>query len=398
MVILFGLTLVLVVLGIIESHLHTRNLKRIPIRIHVNGTRGKSTTTRLIAGGLREAGFKVLAKTTGSTARLILEDGSEIPLRRKGNPNVIEQTKVIALACQRHVDAVVIECMAISPEMQWVSEHRLMRSTVGVITNARQDHSDQMGPTLDEVADTLSLTIPNAGTLVTAETRFLQKFTQIAQKKGTTVYSVNHFDISDEEAQQFTYPIFKENVACALKICSLLGVSREVALRGMWKADPDPGVMKIFSVRKNGGNIYLVNVFAANDYTSTLMAWDMWRNWGNYGFLKALPVVGLFNNRIDRSFRVKELSKLFRQKIQLEQIILLGQIGYIAKRYLKQVGIVNSRIKRYSSCKSLSSIDTLIDHIRMSVGDNVVLFGFGNIKGSGQKIVEYFEKNGEKLL
>ena len=102
MAILFVLTLLLVVLGIVENHLHQKNLKRIPIRIHVNGTRGKSTTTRLIAGGLREAGFKVLAKTTGSAARLILEDAG-IPTLSIPCDNVDarqwDENKIKSLVC-----------------------------------------------------------------------------------------------------------------------------------------------------------------------------------------------------------------------------------------------------------------------------------------------------------
>ena len=49
-----------------------RGLGAVPIRIHVNGSRGKSSVTRLIAAGLRESGLRILAKTTGSRARLIL--------------------------------------------------------------------------------------------------------------------------------------------------------------------------------------------------------------------------------------------------------------------------------------------------------------------------------------
>ena len=398
MAILFVFALLLIAMGVVENHLHQRKLTRIPIRIHINGTRGKSTTTRLIAGGLREAGFNVLAKTTGSAARLILEDGNEIPLKRRGIPNIIEQKRIIALASTRSVDAVVIECMAISPEKQWVSEHRLIRSTVGVITNVRQDHADQMGLTCDDVAETLSLTIPENAPLVTAEKTFLEKFKSRAAHKGSAVHTVTQSDISDEETRRFTYPVFKENVACALKVCSLLGVPREVALQGMWNAVPDPGVMKIFSLRRNGSTIYFVNSFAANDSASTLLAWEIWRNRRDYGFLRELPVVGLFNNRLDRSFRVQEFSRLFAtRKLHMEQIVVLGQAGYIAQRFLQQAGIAKARIRNYQFYSPVSSISRLIDTIQTSMRGDVVLFGFGNMKGSGQKIVDYFAANGEEL-
>jgi len=105
--------------GVIENFIHQRRLERIPVRVQVNGTRGKSTTTRLIAAGLRAGGLRVIAKTTGTAARLIMEDGSELPIaRRGGRANISEQMRIIRLAARRGVDAVVLECMALEPENQ----------------------------------------------------------------------------------------------------------------------------------------------------------------------------------------------------------------------------------------------------------------------------------------
>nr|MBC8415869.1 poly-gamma-glutamate synthase PgsB [Candidatus Cloacimonadota bacterium] len=71
---IFGLFL-LILFGVIEFHKNKTYRKRIPVIIHVNGTRGKSSVTSLIAAGLRAGGKKTIAKTTGSAPRLIFENG-----------------------------------------------------------------------------------------------------------------------------------------------------------------------------------------------------------------------------------------------------------------------------------------------------------------------------------
>jgi poly-gamma-glutamate synthase PgsB/CapB len=70
---------------------HLKNVKAIPIRIHVNGTRGKSSVTRLIASGLRAGGISTIAKTTGTLPRVIMPDGREAAIIRLMGANIIEQ-------------------------------------------------------------------------------------------------------------------------------------------------------------------------------------------------------------------------------------------------------------------------------------------------------------------
>ena len=59
-----GLWLLLVLAGGLEALKHRLLVNRIPVRVHVNGTRGKTSVTRLIAAGLRAGGKRVCAKTT----------------------------------------------------------------------------------------------------------------------------------------------------------------------------------------------------------------------------------------------------------------------------------------------------------------------------------------------
>ena len=162
--------LVLLVLGMVEQHRHERNLARIPVRVLVNGIRGKSSVTRLTAGALRGGGLRVVAKTTGTAARYIHPDGSEEPVYRKfGIANVVEQIGIVRRAAAERPDVLVIECMAVQPALQEVNQEKLIRSTIGVLSNVREDHLDEMGPTLDDVARSLSRSMPVGGACVTAE-------------------------------------------------------------------------------------------------------------------------------------------------------------------------------------------------------------------------------------
>ena len=59
--------------------------------VHVNGTRGKSTVSRLIEAGLRAGGLRVFCKTTGTDPMTIDVNGCEGPIRRRGKANIKEQ-------------------------------------------------------------------------------------------------------------------------------------------------------------------------------------------------------------------------------------------------------------------------------------------------------------------
>ena len=65
------LLLFLIGLGLIESYFHRLALAQLPIRIHVNGSRGKASVTRMIAAGLRSGGISTIAKTIFATIKIV---------------------------------------------------------------------------------------------------------------------------------------------------------------------------------------------------------------------------------------------------------------------------------------------------------------------------------------
>ena len=76
-IILSIIILLFLVIGVFEFKIHNKHLLNIPIRIHVNGSRGKSSVVRLIAAGLREGNLKAYGKTTGTSPRIIDDQGND---------------------------------------------------------------------------------------------------------------------------------------------------------------------------------------------------------------------------------------------------------------------------------------------------------------------------------
>ena len=144
---------------------------RIQWRVHVNGIRGKSTVTRYTAAVFREARYHTFGKTTGSAARIIRPDGEDFDFKRKGYANVNEQVKILKGFCRQKAQAIVMECMAVNPVYAKWLEEKVMHSHIGIITNVRYDHPDYMGETLEEIAESLSKTIPENGILITSESQ-----------------------------------------------------------------------------------------------------------------------------------------------------------------------------------------------------------------------------------
>lgn len=366
------------------SRRHRRALSRLPIRIHVNGTRGKSSVTRLIAAGFRGCGYRTIAKTTGTAARLILEDETEYDVGRATAAILDEQFDIIEFAASRGAEVLVIECMAVKPEFQLASQQDIVRGTCSVVTNVRPDHQEEMGETLPQIAWCLGTVAPAGGALVTAETD--PELCEVLRARAAQVGArLVRSDAADSPTiAEFGREEFPENIALALQVCELHGLDRETALLGMEQAAPDPGCLPTMSLTVRDTPLRFVNAFAANDYESTEQIINDVRDRSNGNGLYLVV-----NCRADRPRRTVDMAKLLSNGFNLDGAFLIGD----GKQLLHQM--MRRRPVGYP-IKVLADDDAsrLLDEIGGCVSPEASVVGVGNILGAATPLCELIAQEG----
>ena len=342
--ILLGCLGVLLLIGMAERLALARARRAVPIRVHVNGTRGKSTVTRLVAAALREAGVPTLAKVTGTEPRLILPDGSERTIRRLAPATIREQAWLLRQARRHGARALVAECMAVRPDLQWTSEREILQSTHGVITNVRLDHTDVMGGSLDAIARALANTVPRRGVLITGDRRaaaILEErcadvgcrlIVADGRPDGTAGDGAHGVSPGEAIAQISPDPV-------CLAVARELGIDEATARRGMERAAADPGAAtsgtavvagrRVNWLRRDGRQRPGVHGFAGRglgrrDGQGRWGRWDRQGRWMRSRAGRAGGLLCVYNHREDRPERLATFGRASRMFAAAERILVTG--------------------------------------------------------------------------
>ncbi len=356
----------------------------------MNGIRGKSSVTRLVAAVLREGGYVTVAKTTGSAARVIGKTGEETPIARRGAATVNEQIEVISQHVTPDVEALVIECMAVNPIYQRYAQESIVRGDITIITNVREDHQEVMGETLEQIADSLSVTIPREGVLITSEDRphLRARLARNAAARQSTFVVADGASVTDAEMVGFGYFEFRENVAIGFEIGRLLGIDREVALRGMWKAVPDVGALQLAHLDIGGHDVLWVPLFASNDRESVVLALE-----GLRPQLAGRTTIGILNNRADRGRRAELFADMTATDLEpfLDHVVTFGAYEPVVTERLVRGGYARDRITNMGDSVAPDTA-TILDVIGGLIpGEGGALIGLVNIHTpQAELLLEHF--------
>lgn len=373
----------------LETKEHRERVDSLKVRVHVNGIRGKSSVSRLVAGVLRAGGYTPIGKTTGSAAVVIDRDGHDQPIQRSGPPTILEQLEIVDEWVVDDVDALVIECMAINPNYQRVCEQQIVRSDIGCLTNVREDHQDQMGETLPEIARSLLNTCPTNGVLITSEQEptILEIIREEVAAHRSTLIVTDPSSVTRADMAGFGYIEFEENVSVGLEVAKQLDIPRHVAMAGMWSAEPDPGVLRIENARVGHVDVTWANMFAVNDRESTIFVMDR-----VLGFARDETVtVGILNNRMDRQQRALQFADIAARDLDLDILVTFGAYERVVTDRMVNAGFPRQRILNLGDERNVSW-DQIVKEMILDRGTNHVLIaGLVNIHThQAEQLMEFF--------
>ena len=382
MILIIVCVLLILWLGIKEKRRHANRLKKIPLRININGIRGKSTITRMAYSVLREDHYRVIGKTTGTDARMMywFTQKEYDVIRKPQGANIGEQRDIIRKVVKQKANALVNECMAVNPDYQITFQKDLVKANIGVIVNVMEDHMDVLGPTLKDVAQAFTATIPYNGKLVVMKDEYTDFFAKEAKKRNSEIIVVDKDEIPESYLRKFDYLVFPDNVAIVLGIAEAVGVDYETALQGMLNAPADPGAVRIKYFHANNTQNVFVNAFAANEPKSTKAILNKVESY-NCLYKKKIIILNCRSDRIDRTQLFVEN---FLEDVDYDVLICTGKSTQMVSNLMQKMP--DKKYLNYEG-QEFSEIEKGIMH----ESENALVFCVGNIHGPGGRIAEFIE-------
>lgn len=334
------LAIALAVVGflVFESVLMGRSRSGIPHRIVVTGTRGKSSLVRILAAGVRATEPHTWGKITGDAPLLLAPDGSETLIRRRSPARLHEQKSILWKCRRKNARCLVLESMTITPEAMQ-AEMRLVRPTMVVLTNVRDDHRETLGSDPAAQRAAYLQAIPPDVPLVTED--------GLPAARG--------------------FP--EELVGLAEKVLEELGWNTPVARKAMQEV-AEGLVRGPSTLNFQGRTVRLLDGFSANDPESLTSLWNDWRR--KLKDTSAWPI--LLATRADRPLRTRQFCDWLAERRDVGVVHVAGNHQGAATRLLKARGL---KVAPFAAGGGTPTA-------RDATGDCLdVLVGIGNAKGLG---------------
>ncbi len=328
---LLGIAVAFVAFLVVEERRVRRARERIPLRILVTGTRGKSSLVGILAAGLRTGEPATWGKITGDATLLLTSDRTADRIPRRGPARLHEQRKVLFDAVRQGVRCLVLESMAISPAAMR-AEMRLVQPTLVVITNVFDDHRETLGADRDLQRAAYLAALPAGCRWLTADPE-LRDFAARSDRYPQPLSRPVSPSISDGPDGDAT------GVACELlgladATLAELGSGSAAAGEAMRAAVADT-VLPPRVVPFLDRSVRLLDGFSANDLQSLDRLWRDWRRLLD----DPAPWSVLLATRADRPLRTQQFCGWLAGRSDVATVYVAGSHRTVAAWLLRRRGV-----------------------------------------------------------
>lgn len=379
------------------------NRNEIPLVVGGWGTRGKTGVERLKATLFNSLGLKVVSKTTGCEAILVIADPyqhiHEIPIIRPYDETSIwEQIKIVNFARKLKAEVFLWECMALRPAYVDIMQSEWMKDDISTLTNAHPDHEDIQGPAGIDIAHSISSFIRKDGKLLTSEEQMLPIFREKARLNNALVKSIGWRNVGlvpEDILNLFPYYEHPNNIALVCALGEDFGIDKNTILKSMINnVVEDIGALKAFiPCDIYNRKIQFINGMSANEEVGCV------NNWRRLGFDRcdlathsATFVSTIVNNRTDRVRRSRVFAEIIANVLCADRHFLIGTnlVGlrnYIMRSWKKNL---EDLINLMKTSDPLLLLDKAFIKLHVSItGDdkNKRLAAIQNSERPGDKII-----------
>jgi poly-gamma-glutamate synthase PgsB/CapB len=366
-----SLSVLLLVLLLLEAAVARRNVNGIPCRVLVTGTRGKSGLVRVLSAGLRTVEPATWGKITGDIASVVTPEGTLRRLARHGPAHLREQARLVRDCRRSRARCLVVESMAVTLEAM-VAEARLLRPTLMIVTNVRDDHRETLGSDPCRQRAAYLSSIPSGCRWLTRD----EELMDFARRSGRVSAPVPLPAGEAIPGNLQELDVAAELVATAEAAMITLGLDPKPARDAMRAAaaglPPPPRVVTLL-----GRELILLDAFSANELESLARLWTQWRK--DSGDASKWSV--LLNTSADRPLRTREFCRWLAGRDDVDQIFLSGSHVPAAARFLRGCGRPVARVPRGEPIVTAEDRGAAARR-----GDLGHIVGIGNVSGLGLRL------------
>ncbi|UCF65801.1 MAG: hypothetical protein JSW33_08215 [bacterium] len=339
-------------------------LRKVPIRILINGTRGKTTTVKILHQVLNQSGRMTFSKTTGDLPELHYPDGSRKQLFRFGPANIKENIFQLLNWVRYKPEIFVMESMALHPEMQHTLSHKIFRPTHLGITNIKKDHMEIMGTDDSAIFNCVARSFtPGSRKYLPQELK--DNVTENILRKPKFIYY-------SEESFPRRYPLIPQTIIEAnWGLIKNLGKDLELDLSTLTEVFEKEWeeLNRHIKFDLPAHNLEFFNLFSMNDLETTVQFIEHVKNYSS----RRREIV-LINTRADRPLRGLTFADYFKTLPWISEFWLAGKGKYLLKRQL-------NRDRPEITANLFSDATALVNRINRGFHKPTRIYGLANHQG-----------------